>query len=70
MKKVLMTLAVAFVAVAANAQVYVGGNVGIASSKSGNGDNVTTYKVLPEVGYNINKTGQLVQLSVGVKVLQ
>ena len=55
MKKVLMTLAVAFVAVAANAQVYVGGNVGIASSKSGNGDNVTTYKVLPEVGYNINK---------------
>ena len=65
-----MTLAVAFVAVAANAQVYVGGNVGIASSKSGNGDNVTTYKVLPEVGYNINKTGQLVQLSVGVKVLQ
>ena len=55
MKKVLMTLAVAFVAVAANAQVYVGGNVGIASSKIGNGDNVTTYKVLPEVGYNINK---------------
>ena len=55
MKKVLMTLAVAFVAVAVNAQVYVGGNVGIASSKSGNGDNVTTYKVLPEVGYNINK---------------
>ena len=50
-----MTLAVAFVAVAANAQVYVGGNVGIASSKIGNGDNVTTYKVLPEVGYNINK---------------
>ncbi len=55
MKKVLMTLAVAFVAIAANAQVYVGGNVGIASSKIGNGDNVTTYKVLPEVGYSINK---------------
>ena len=33
MKKILMSLAVAFVSLAANAQVYVGGNVGIASSK-------------------------------------
>lgn len=55
MKKILMTLAVAFVAVAANAQVYVGGSVGIASSKNGGGKNVTTYQVLPEIGYNINK---------------
>ena len=55
MKKILMTLAVAFVAVAANAQVYVGGSVGIASSKQGGGKNVTTYQVLPEIGYNINK---------------
>ena len=55
MKKVLMTLAVAFIAVAANAQVYVGGNVGIASSKIGDADAVTTYKVLPEIGYNINQ---------------
>ena len=50
-----MTLAVAFVAVAANAQVYVGGSVGIASSKQNGGKNVTTYQVLPEIGYNINK---------------
>lgn len=55
MKKFLMTLAMAVVAVAASAQVYVGGNIGIASSKQGNGDNVTTYKVLPEIGYNIDK---------------
>lgn len=55
MKKILMSLAVAFVALAANAQVYVGGNVGIASSKEGNADAVTTYKVLPEIGYNINE---------------
>lgn len=55
MKKILMTLAVAFVAVAANAQVYVGGSVGIASSKQNGGKNVTTYQVLPEIGYNINK---------------
>ena len=55
MKKILMTLAVAFVAVAANAQVYVGGNVGIASSKDGDADAVTTYKVLPEIGYNLDQ---------------
>lgn len=55
MKKILMSLAVAFVSLAANAQVYVGGNVGIASSKKGNADAVTTYKVLPEIGYNINE---------------
>lgn len=50
-----MTFAVAFVAIAASAQVYVGGSVGIASSKERGGDNVTTYQVLPEIGYNINK---------------
>ena len=55
MKKILMTFAVAFVAIAASAQVYVGGSVGIASSKERGGDNVTTYQVLPEIGYNINK---------------
>ena len=54
MKKILMTLAVAFVAVAANAQVYVGGSLGVASSEIQGGDDVTTYQVLPEIGYNIN----------------
>ncbi|MBF1385118.1 outer membrane beta-barrel protein [Prevotella aurantiaca] len=54
MKKILMTLAVAFVAVAANAQVYVGGSLGVASSEILGGDDVTTYQVLPEIGYNIN----------------
>ena len=43
-----------FVAVAASAQVYVGGNVGIASTDNGDDDDVTTYKFLPEIGYNIN----------------
>ena len=44
MKKILMTFAVAFVSIAASAQVYVGGSVGIASSKERGGDNVTTYQ--------------------------
>ena len=70
MKKILMTLAVAFVAVAANAQVYVGGSLGVASSEIQGGDDVTTYQVLPEIGYTSTTTGQLVLFSVGVRVSQ
>ena len=55
MKKFYMTLVAMFVAVAASAQVYVGGNVGIASTDNGDDDDVTTYKFLPEIGYNINQ---------------
>lgn len=56
MKKFLMTVvATALVAVSANAQVYVGGNFGVASSKVKGGESVTTYAVLPEIGYNLNK---------------
>ena len=54
MKKILLSFAVAFVSLAASAQVYVGGSVGIASSKTDGADAVTTYQFLPEVGYNIN----------------
>ena len=58
MKKILLSLAVAFVSLAASAQVYVGGSVGIASSKTDGSDAVTTYQFLPEVGYNINGWGK------------
>lgn len=54
MKKIYMTIVAMFIAVAASAQVYVGGNVGIASTDDGGDDDVTTYKFLPEIGYNIN----------------
>lgn len=54
MKKILLSFAVAFVSLAASAQVYVGGSVGIASSKTDGSDAVTTYQFLPELGYNIN----------------
>ncbi len=49
-----MTLAAAVIAVSASAQVYVGGNAGIASTKIAGQDSKTTYKVLPEIGYKIN----------------
>lgn len=54
MKKILMTLAVALVTVSASAQVYVGGSVGLGSTKIAGGDSKTTYKILPEIGYNLN----------------
>ena len=50
-----MTLVAAVIAVSASAQqVYVGGTLGIGVSKVKGGDEVTTYKVLPEVGYSFN----------------
>ena len=55
MKKILLSFAVACVSLAASAQGYVGGSIGIASSKIGNSDNVTTYQVLPEVGVNLDE---------------
>ena len=63
MKKILMTLAAAFVAVTMSAQIYVGGGIGFSSSKYRGGDNQTAYKILPEIGYNIDET-----LAVGVQL--
>ena len=54
MKKFLMTLIIALMAISANAQVYVGGGVGIASTSYGDDEDVTTFKFVPEVGYAFN----------------
>ena len=54
MKKILMTIAAAFVAVSMSAQVYVGGNIGIASVGGENIDDETVVKFMPEVGFNLN----------------
>lgn len=57
MKKILMTIAAAFVATAMSAQVYVGGSIGINawnSQKNAGDKSETTFKILPEIGYNIN----------------
>lgn len=50
-----MTLATMFIAVCANAQVFVGGTAGIANTGGEGLSDKTTFKILPEVGYNINK---------------
>ena len=54
MKKVMMTLVAAMITVAASAQVYVGGSLGIGSVKLGANDAKTSFKIVPEIGYNIN----------------
>lgn len=48
MKKILLTFVAAFVAVSVSAQLYVGGSLGLASTKIGEGDAKTTYKILPK----------------------
>jgi hypothetical protein len=54
MKKILMTMVAVFAAMNMNAQVYVGGSVGFGSAKAGSGDSESTYKIVPEIGYNLN----------------
>ena len=54
MKKVMMTLVAAMITVAASAQGYVGGSLGIGSVKLGANDAKTSFKIVPEIGYNIN----------------
>lgn len=58
MKKFYMTMVALLVAVAASAQVYVGGNFGVTSvsvDNSGDDDSETAYSFVPEVGYNFDK---------------
>ena len=59
MKKTLLLLVVALIATTAKAQFYVGGTLGISSVKTevSESDNTTTsFSIVPEVGYNFNKT--------------
>jgi len=49
-----MTLVATAMAVSMNAQIYVGGSVGVGSVKYGSHDAETTYKFVPEIGYNLN----------------
>ena len=49
---------VALIAITANAQVYVGGTFGVGSDKvetEGTEVKNTTFKILPEVGYELNE---------------
>ena len=60
MKKIMMTLAAVAVAATMNAQSYVGGSFGF-TSVSHDGDNVTAFKVMPEIGTTLTD-----DLAVGI----
>ena len=54
MKKIFAVAIVAMMAMTANAQWYVGGGVGYQHNKT-EGVKSNTFKIIPEVGYNINE---------------
>ena len=54
MKKIFAIALVAMMTMTANAQVYVGGGVGLQSS-SYDGNSETYFTILPEIGYNLNE---------------
>jgi len=53
MKKIILLFVLVFVAASVDAQLYVGGAVS-ASIESNNDVEATTFKILPEAGYNIS----------------
>ena len=62
MKKIVLSVIVALITITANAQVYVGGTFGVGSDKvetEGTEVRNTTFKILPEVGYEYNKSGDV-----------
>ena len=54
MKKIMMTLAAVAVAATMNAQVYIGGGIGLGTS-SYDGNSETYFKIIPEIGYNLDE---------------
>ena len=54
MKKIFAIALVAMMTLTVNAQVYVGGGVGLLTS-SYDGNSETYFSILPEIGYNINE---------------
>lgn len=55
MKKILFSLLFVCCSLAASAQVWVGGSVGLNFTKPDGGDGITTLVIAPEVGYNLNE---------------
>lgn len=56
MKKIFLSLMVMVAAVAANAQIWVGGSLGFRTyDAQGAGDTETTFNIAPEVGYDLSE---------------
>lgn len=68
MKKLIFTLAIVFsIATSVSAQnpgkVWLGGSVGISTSKTGDSESTTSYKIIPEIGYVVSENW-----GVGIKI--
>ncbi|MCX4292641.1 MAG: outer membrane beta-barrel protein [Prevotella sp.] len=64
MKKLFLMAAFVVASVAASAQIYVGGSLGFESSKENkDADALTSFSILPEVGYNLSDN-----LAVGIQL--
>lgn len=67
MKKLILSIAVLFGAVTMNAQevgqMWVGGQVGFDYNKPKDGDSNTSYKILPEIGYQFQEN-----LGIGIRL--
>lgn len=58
MKKIMMTMAAALMAVTMNAQFYLGGSFAFeawSSQKNAGDKSETAFKIMPEIGYNLNE---------------
>ena len=58
MKKIVLTMVAAFAAMSMNAQVYIGGSVAFeawSSQKKAGDKSETVFKIMPEIGYNLNE---------------
>ena len=56
MKKVILAALVAVASISANAQVWIGGDLGLGFTKANsNADTQTTFEIAPEIGYMLNE---------------
>ena len=54
MKKIFMMAVMAVAALSANAQVWLGGSFALDFSKNTAKENMTSFEIAPEVGYNLS----------------
>lgn len=59
MKKVILAAVVALTSLVGNAQVWMGGSLGLDFTKPEGGETLTTFTIAPEIGYTLNEKWDL-----------
>ncbi|MDY3858379.1 MAG: outer membrane beta-barrel protein [Muribaculaceae bacterium] len=75
MKKLIIAIVALTMGMAANAQAFVGGTLGVdvthVSTEAGGSATQTVFQIAPEIGYNINKTWAVgAQVGYGLKSVE